>query len=94
MYIDADAIIKAASIISAAGVIITLIISIYKRSEKDKQQSVVIKDMEEELTILCYAVKGTLEGLIEQGCDGPCKDALDRLNKHLNKSAHKIDLDT
>lgn len=29
-----------------------------------------------------------MQGLIEQGCNGPCKDALNRLDKHLNKSAH------
>ena len=33
-----------------------------------------------------------LEGLIEQGCDGPCKDALTLLDKHLNKSAHRPEL--
>jgi len=27
--------------------------------------------------------------LIEQGCNGPCKDALDKLEKHLNKKAHE-----
>lgn len=92
MYINTDTIIKAAGVVSAAGVIIALLVGVYKRIDKDKRQSVVINAMQEELTILCYAVKGTLEGLIEQGCDGPCKDALDRLNKHLNKSAHKTDL--
>lgn len=92
MYINADTIIKAAGVVSAAGVLIALLVGVYKRIDKDKHQSVVINAMQEELTILCYAVKGTLEGLIEQGCDGPCKDALDRLNKHLNKSAHKTDL--
>ena len=29
-----------------------------------------------------------MQGLIEQGCNGPCKDALDKLDKHLNKEAH------
>jgi hypothetical protein len=30
--------------------------------------------------------------LIEHGCDGPCKDALAMLDKHLNKEAHKNEL--
>lgn len=36
------------------------------------------------ITVICYLV-----GLVEQGCDGPVHDALDKLDKHLNKAAHK-----
>ena len=43
-------------------------------------------------SIICYALQGALQGLIEQGCDGPCKDALNMLQKHLNKTAHRPDL--
>ena len=41
-----------------------------------------------ELQILCYGLRGALQGLIEKGCNGPCKEALKLLDKHLNKSAH------
>ena len=43
-----------------------------------------------ELTILCYGLRGALQGLIEKGCNGPCKEALKMLDKHLNKSAHDM----
>lgn len=92
MYIDGDTIIKAAAIISALVVIIGGIISIYKIFENNKKQNEVIKSMQEEQTIICYGLKGALQGLIEQGCDGPCKEALNMLDKHLNKSAHKPEL--
>lgn len=92
MYIDGNTIIKAAAIISALVVIIGGIISIYKIFENNKKQNEVIKSMQEEQTIICYGLKGALQGLIEQGCDGPCKEALNMLNKHLNKSAHKPEL--
>ena len=52
----------------------------------------VIKAMQEEQTLICYGLRGALQGLIEQGCDGPCKDALNLLDKHLNKEAHHPDL--
>lgn len=45
-------------------------------------------EIQAELQILCYGLRGALQGLIEKGCNGPCKDALSRLDKHLNKSAH------
>jgi len=35
-----------------------------------------------ELQILCYGLRGALQGLIEKGCNGPCKDALQMLDKH------------
>lgn len=92
MYIDGDTIIKIAAIISALVVIIGGIISIYKIFENNKKQNEVIKSMQEEQTIICYGLKGALQGLIEQGCDGPCKEALNMLDKHLNKSAHKPEL--
>ena len=44
------------------------------------------------IPVICYGLRGALQGLIEQGCDGPCKDALAMLDKHLNKGAHKTDL--
>ena len=92
MYIDADTIIKAASLLAAFGALIGAVIAIYKQVESNKRQSEVIKEMQEEQTIICYGLRGALQGLIEQGCDGPCKDALQMLDKHLNKSAHRPDL--
>ncbi len=92
MYVDADTIIKAASLLAALIALVSAIIACYKVIEKDSKQSDAIKAIQEEQTIICYGLKGALQGLIEQGCDGPCKDALDRLDKHLNKSAHKPEL--
>ena len=89
MYIDADAIIKAAAVVSALSVLVGVIISVYKIVERDKRQSEALSSVQEEQTIICYALKGALQGLIENGCNGPCKDALNQLEKHLNKKAHQ-----
>ena len=43
---------------------------------------------QKELTILCYGMRGALQGLIEKGCNGPCKASLELLEKHLNVEAH------
>ena len=92
MYIDADTIIKAASLLAALGGLIGAGIAVYKGYESNKKQSDVIKEIQEEQTLICYGLRGALEGLIEQGCDGPCKDALNMLDKHLNKNAHRPEL--
>lgn len=89
MFIDADAIIKAAAVLGALGVLTGAIVAVYKILESIKRQSAEINAMKEEQTIFCYALQGALQGLIEQGCDGPCRDALKMLQKHLNKTAHK-----
>ena len=92
MYIDADTIIKAASLLGALAALGGAIIAAYKVYQNDKKQSEVINEIRNEQTILCYCLRSVLEGLIEQGCDGPCKDGLNMLDKHLNKSAHKPEL--
>lgn len=92
VYINADTIIKAASLLGALAAIVGAIIAVYKVLENNKRQSKAIESMQEEQTLLCYCMRGALQGLIEQGCDGPCKDALSLLDKHLNKKAHEAEL--
>jgi len=80
MYINAGIIIEAASLLGAIGALVAAIVSVYKVIESNAIQ--------EEQTLICYGLRGALQGLVEQGCNGPCKDALDKLDKHLNKNAH------
>lgn len=89
IYIDLDTVIRAASVISSIGVIIGVIVAVYKVFQINRKQSDFIKSIEDEQTLLCYGLKGALQGLIEQGCNGPCKDALSKLEKHLNQKAHE-----
>lgn len=92
IYINADTIIKVASLLASLGALAAAVVAVYRTLENNERQNDAIKKMKEEQTILCYGLKGALQGLIEQGCDGPCKDALTLLDKHLNKSAHTPDL--
>ena len=89
MYIDIDAIIKGAALLTAMGTLVGAVVAVYKFYARQKKQDEEIAAVRAELQILCYGLRGALQGLIENGCNGPCKDALDHLNKHLNKEAHK-----
>lgn len=89
MYIDLDTIKEVASAITSISVIIGVVVAVFKVFQINKKQSEFIKAIEDEQTLLCYGLKGALQGLIEQGCDGPCKDALSKLEKHLNQKAHE-----
>ena len=88
MYIDTSAIIKGAELIGAVGVVVGLIIGIYKIVAQSRAQGEQIKIILREQTVIVYALKGALEGLVESGCNGPCKTALAELDKHINKQAH------
>lgn len=90
--VTADTVLRAAALLGASSALIGVIITVFKLIDNNRKQNEVIKDMQEEQTVICYGLRGALQGLIEQGCDGPCKDALTMLDKHLNKKAHKPDL--
>ena len=83
MYIDANTVITAAAVVTALGVLGGVVAWVVKLV-----QSAEIIRMQDELTIICYGLRGALQGLIETGCNGPCKDALTHLDKHLNLEAH------
>lgn len=88
MYIDIETINAVAKLIGSLSVIGGVLIAAYKFVERDKKQNKLIKDIQTEQTLLCYGIKACLQGLAEQGCDGPVHDALDKLDKHLNQKAH------
>ena len=88
MYIDIETINAVAKLIGSMAVIGGVLIALYKFVERDKKQGELIKGIQEEQRLLCYGIRACLQGLIEQGCDGPVHDALDKLDKHLNQKAH------
>lgn len=50
-----------------------------------------IKDqasIQEEQTLVVYGMLACLKGLQEKGCNGPVSEAINKLEKHINKKAH------
>lgn len=78
-----------ASVITAAGVIIGVIIAAFKWLLRQEKQDVDIVAMKEEQTVLTHGVLACLKGLKEQGCDGPVTEAIDQIEDFINKRAHK-----
>lgn len=96
-------IVLVAEILTAASVIVGFIVGIYKfvdttkRKDEEhsrqieeikKNQDEKIKKIQTEQTLLCYCVRAVLDGQHQQGCNGMVTDAINRLDKHLNKAAH------
>ncbi len=98
--LSAQTIITAAGVISGLGIIGGLVAWVIRFVDRQKAQDVDlnklrdahnadIKAVKEELTVLVFGTLACLKGLSEQGCNGPVTQAIDKLEKHLNREAHK-----
>lgn len=102
MVITLESIIYLAKVIGALGVIFGVVIGVIKWLSKNeshannikelhKQHEDDIKDVQEELCVLNYAVLASLDALIQNGYNGKVPEAHDKLTKHINKKAHGQD---
>ena len=82
-------IITVASVITALGVILGLMLKIHKWYLKQEKQDEEIKQIKEEDTLICYALSACLDGLMQLGANHTVPDAKDKLDKFLNQQAHK-----
>lgn len=89
MYINANMIITGVSLLTALGTLITAIIAAYKWYARQNRQDKDIAKMKEEQCLLTYGLLACLKGLKEQGCNGPVTEAIDKIEKHINKAAHE-----
>lgn len=89
MYVDWQTIITAAAVVGALVAIGTYFSKLHSWVLHQNAQDVDIGGIKEEQTLITYGLLACLKGLAEQGCDGPVKDAIDRIEKHLNKKAHQ-----
>lgn len=88
MYVDVSTIIMVGSLLTAVVVIFSAIFAVYKWYLKQNQQDVEIERVKSEQCLLTYGILACLKGLKEQGCNGPVTEAIDKIEKHINKQAH------
>lgn len=99
MYVDGEMIIKLFAVVSAVLGIAALAWKIIKWFlQQNKQttdiEALKIKEQEDiqsikdELCLLTYGTLACLKGLKEQGCNGPVTEAIGKIEKHINQSAH------
>ena len=95
-----QSIITAGAVVTALTVIITALVKGVRWIDEQKKQRNDIKALEEkhdndnntiqdELQLLTWGVLACLKGLKEQGCNGPVTAAIEQIETHLNKQAHK-----
>lgn len=89
MLVTWQTIVTVASVLAAIVAIMKYYNKGYDWVKRQNEQDEQIKAIKEEQTVLTYGVLACLKGLSEQGCDGPVTEAINTLEKHLNKQAHK-----
>ena len=100
MEISAETIIEVSKLAGAAGVIFGTVLCFVRWFDKQEKQSGDIqklenmhnedlKSVQEELCVLNHAVLASLDALVQRGYGGKVTEAQERLQKHLNKNAHK-----
>ena len=78
-----------AATITALSVIFGAVFAVHKWFLKQEKQDKDIKAIKEEQSILTQGILACLMGLHEQGCNGPVTAAIEQIETHLNKQAHK-----
>ena len=78
-----------AATITALGVVFGAIFAVHKWFLKQEKQDKDIKSIKEEQSVLVHGVLACLQGLREQGCNGPVTAAIEQIENHINKQAHK-----
>ena len=100
IHITTQGIITASAVVAALIALVGLVFKVYdwykKQTAQDgelasirKHHDADMKLIKEEQTVIVYGLLACLKGLKEQGCNGPVTAAIDTLEKHLNKEAHR-----
>lgn len=84
-----DILLILAEILGAGAVVFGAVFAVHKWVLRQNAQDSEIKALKEEQTVICYGVLAALKGLKERGCNGPVTEAINTIEKHLNKKAHK-----
>lgn len=89
IHITAQGIITASAVVAACIALVGLVFKVYDWYKKQTAQDAEIKAVKEEQRIIVVGLLACLQGLSEQGCNGPVTKAIETLETHLNKKAHK-----
>lgn len=82
-------IITVVSLITSIGVIIGVVFKVHKWYLKQQQLKQEINRIKEENELICFALSACLDGLQQLGANHSVPVAKEKLDKYLNKQAHK-----
>lgn len=88
IHITVQGIITASAFVAALIALAGYIFRARDWVKKQSTQDTEIKAIKEEQQLLTYGILACLQGLKEQGCNGPVTEAITKIDKHLNERAH------
>lgn len=94
-----QSIITASAVIGAVVALVTYFTKVVRWVDKQSKQDSEIKEIRQhheddmasikkEQSLLVYGVLACLKGLREQGCNGPVTEAIGKIERYLNETAH------
>lgn len=89
MQIDANTIITLASLIGAIIAIFGVIFAVYRWYLRQNKQDEDIKQLKSENILIVYALSACLDGLEQLGANHNVTAAKEKLDKYINKQAHR-----
>ena len=89
LHLSWQTVIVAGAVLAAALTIAAHFARAVRWVDRQKKQDAELEDIKAEQTLLTYGVLACLKGLKEQGCNGPVTEAINKIEKHLNKKAHE-----
>lgn len=78
----------AATIAGAFVAIVNYLRKLFGWFERQEVQDKELREIKDEQAILTEGILACLKGLHEQGANGPVTEAIEKIEKHLNKKAH------
>lgn len=91
MYVSGDELLKLVALLGALVTVGTMLYKVVQWLERQKRQDKEIEEIKAEQCIICYGLLATLDGLRQLGANGNVTKAHEKLEKHLNKSAHDLE---
>jgi len=82
-------IINIAGYVGAGTTITALLYGVFSFVDNNKRQDKEIRKMKDEQKIIVSALRGTLDGLHQLGCNGRVTESISALDEHLNNAAHE-----
>lgn len=82
-------IVTAAAVLTAVVTILGFVFAVYKWYLKQESQDKDIARIKEEDTLICFALSACLDGLQQLGANHTVPIAKDKLDKYINRQAHR-----
>lgn len=89
MTITAQSILTLTALLTACGGIITAMFRLVHWLDRQKKQDMELQEIRTEQCVLVYGVLACLDGLKQLNCNGTVTEAHNKLEKHINKAAHR-----